>query len=148
MPLEAPSDAAATAEAVTEEDLPYPPGAGPVEDGVEGRDSFLGADSPRSERSEEDEAQREEDERRLEKGRERFGSISEEIKALESGLISEPSTVAEDDNRKPCQHCGRKFLPERLARHVKVCEDLKRGCLLYTSPSPRDKRQSRMPSSA
>ena len=23
-----------------------------------------------------------------------------------------------------------------------------RGCLLYTSPSPRDKRQSRMPSSA
>ena len=25
---------------------------------------------------------------------------------------------------------------------------LDRGCLLYTSPSPRDKRQSRMPSSA
>ena len=24
----------------------------------------------------------------------------------------------------------------------------KSGCLLYTSPSPRDKRQSRMPSSA
>ena len=23
-----------------------------------------------------------------------------------------------------------------------------KGCLLYTSPSPRDKRQSRMPSSA
>ena len=26
--------------------------------------------------------------------------------------------------------------------------DLSEGCLLYTSPSPRDKRQSRMPSSA
>ena len=26
--------------------------------------------------------------------------------------------------------------------------DLKRGCLLYTSPSPRDQRGSRMPSSA
>ena len=26
--------------------------------------------------------------------------------------------------------------------------DLARNCLLYTSPSPRDKRQSRMPSSA
>ena len=26
--------------------------------------------------------------------------------------------------------------------------DLSKGCLLYTSPSPRDKRQSRMPSSA
>ena len=26
--------------------------------------------------------------------------------------------------------------------------DIAYGCLLYTSPSPRDKRQSRMPSSA
>ena len=28
------------------------------------------------------------------------------------------------------------------------CLTLLQGCLLYTSPSPRDKRQSRMPSSA
>ena len=27
-------------------------------------------------------------------------------------------------------------------------DEVKRSCLLYTSPSPRDKRQSRMPSSA
>ena len=27
-------------------------------------------------------------------------------------------------------------------------EDLSRGCLLYTSPSPRDRQKSRMPSSA
>ena len=33
-----------------------------------------------------------------------------------------------------------------LPEHV-VALDCK-GCLLYTSPSPRDKRQSRMPSSA
>ena len=33
-----------------------------------------------------------------------------------------------------------------LAREVG--EQLKHTCLLYTSPSPRDKRQSRMPSSA
>ena len=32
------------------------------------------------------------------------------------------------------------LVPEALA--------LARACLLYTSPSPRDKRQSRMPSSA
>ena len=36
--------------------------------------------------------------------------------------------------------------------YIKICEEeaLKqaRSCLLYTSPSPRDKRQSRMPSSA
>ena len=31
----------------------------------------------------------------------------------------------------------------------KIINDcVKKGCLLYTSPSPRDKRQSRMPSSA
>ena len=30
----------------------------------------------------------------------------------------------------------------------KVIRDDTRICLLYTSPSPRDKRQSRMPSSA
>ena len=28
------------------------------------------------------------------------------------------------------------------------CVCMLKGCLLYTSPSPRDKRQSRMPSSA
>ena len=28
-----------------------------------------------------------------------------------------------------------------------ICDECK-DCLLYTSPSPRDKRQSRMPSSA
>lgn len=56
-----------------------------------------------------------------------FRSISEEIKALNSGLIAEPSTTKSVDNREPCKHCGRKFLPDRLSRHVRVCEDLKRG---------------------
>ena len=31
---------------------------------------------------------------------------------------------------------------------IKAIKELLNGCLLYTSPSPRDKRQSRMPSSA
>ena len=36
-----------------------------------------------------------------------------------------------------------------IAEKVRVIEDkLSITCLLYTSPSPRDKRQSRMPSSA
>ena len=39
--------------------------------------------------------------------------------------------------------CGRDtLLPEDMEYTMKYC------CLLYTSPSPRDKRQSRMPSSA
>ena len=32
--------------------------------------------------------------------------------------------------------------------HKIAMVDLKEGCLLYTSPSPRDMRRSRMPSSA
>ena len=31
---------------------------------------------------------------------------------------------------------------------IKFIEEFEPCCLLYTSPSPRDKRQSRMPSSA
>ena len=65
--------------------------------------------------------------RRLARSESRFGSISEEIKALNSGLISEPSTVLSVDTRQPCPNCGRKFLPERLQRHFKVCEDMKRS---------------------
>ena len=50
------------------------------------------------------------------------------------------------------------FIPQKLELKIpevnfKLIEQkrqdaLDRGCLLYTSPSPRDKRQSRMPSSA
>ena len=32
--------------------------------------------------------------------------------------------------------------------HYKLSDEVYEHCLLYTSPSPRDKRQSRMPSSA
>ena len=32
--------------------------------------------------------------------------------------------------------------------HVPITEDVKYICLLYTSPSPRDRTRSRMPSSA
>ena len=37
---------------------------------------------------------------------------------------------------------------ESLAILIALCENGVNPCLLYTSPSPRDKRQSRMPSSA
>ena len=52
-----------------------------------------------------------------------------------------------------------KVFREQKGTHVVLClegrswrkdayEPYKNNCLLYTSPSPRDKRQSRMPSSA
>ena len=39
-------------------------------------------------------------------------------------------------------------LRKHLGRTLTVITITNNGCLLYTSPSPRDKRQSRMPSSA
>ena len=41
-----------------------------------------------------------------------------------------------------------KMLGYNFIAYVGVLIDRSRSCLLYTSPSPRDKRQSRMPSSA
>ena len=39
--------------------------------------------------------------------------------------------------------------PENFAKHNALCKkDENYGCLLYTSPSPRDLSTSRMPSSA
>ena len=37
---------------------------------------------------------------------------------------------------------------ERAEQRMEAALKERSGCLLYTSPSPRDKRQSRMPSSA
>ena len=53
---------------------------------------------------------------------------------------------------KACAKNGKKFTKSELKEVVET-NDKKRfsfndDCLLYTSPSPRDKRQSRMPSSA
>ena len=52
------------------------------------------------------------------------------------------------------QACKSTFVPrKRLKRYGKISRNISnrkhcQNCLLYTSPSPRDKRQSRMPSSA
>ena len=40
------------------------------------------------------------------------------------------------------------FIESKNKRFKEIENDLSKDCLLYTSPSPRDKRQSRMPSSA
>ena len=62
-----------------------------------------------------------------------------DFQILENELFSEFSLPYIDQTQTPTQ-----FLNE----FVKNKYDLKKICLLYTSPSPRDKRQSRMPSSA
>ena len=66
-----------------------------------------------------------------------------EVKNLSEGVIAD--SFAEGDRNPPT------FDPE--THSVTIPEAFKKSynayiCLLYTSPSPRDKRQSRMPSSA
>ena len=44
---------------------------------------------------------------------------------------------------------GRRAKDDDIAKRVrKAAEQLNYSCLLYTSPSPRDRQKSRMPSSA
>ena len=59
-------------------------------------------------------------------------------------LTDEDNKSSESILRK-CVHCG--MCNATCPTFCVNGEELE-GCLLYTSPSPRDKRQSRMPSSA
>ena len=61
------------------------------------------------------------------------------------------STITEQASGSKDDRSGRKeILQLAQAKEVDaiLVTELSRCCLLYTSPSPRDKRQSRMPSSA
>ena len=48
-----------------------------------------------------------------------------------------------DNNVNCTAHAGEAYGPESIAQAIHYC-----GCLLYTSPSPRDRTRYRMPSSA
>ena len=43
---------------------------------------------------------------------------------------------------------NKKYESESLNYQINIPDWLLKGCLLYTSPSPRDRQKSRMPSSA
>ena len=58
-----------------------------------------------------------------------------------------PNSFSSDWLRKNYSHTIEEIASEVFGSEVKVYINVK-DCLLYTSPSPRDKRQSRMPSSA
>ena len=67
---------------------------------------------------------------------------------IELKSINETLWEIEDDIRKEeyNKQFGERFV--ELARSVYITNDQRSDCLLYTSPSPRDQRGSRMPSSA
>ena len=62
------------------------------------------------------------------------------------GVDDRMENTAEDLKGKAKEATGKVTDNERLEAEGKM--DQAKACLLYTSPSPRDKRQSRMPSSA
>ena len=58
----------------------------------------------------------------------------------------DPNVVVETQNLTKIY---RDFWGRQKVRALNALDlEVRKGCLLYTSPSPRDKRQSRMPSSA
>ena len=70
--------------------------------------------------------------------------------ALRTGTLPDSRLIATQIATRPIVTCA---APGYIARHgeplsVDEVEQHECICLLYTSPSPRDKRQSRMPSSA
>ena len=79
-----------------------------------------------------------------------------ELKALESeltGYASFQGTLAQSSaTLKACvefdMNFSRKLEKLYTFAHLKNDEDKTNSCLLYTSPSPRDRTRSRMPSSA
>ena len=64
------------------------------------------------------------------------------------GLISVVTQASETGEILMQAYANRKALELTLSSGYAHYWSRSRSCLLYTSPSPRDKRQSRMPSSA
>ena len=74
--------------------------------------------------------------------------VKVDIVETEQRIIYE-LTVGEGDYGKVIGKSGRNISAIRtLVFAINAKEGGKRACLLYTSPSPRDRQKSRMPSSA
>ena len=69
-----------------------------------------------------------------------------------SGTIKEHNYVRNDVGYFDVSHMGRLKIDNDSIESLSslICSDIKnlKHCLLYTSPSPRDRQKSRMPSSA
>ena len=99
----------------------------------------------------------------------RVDAVRDRVAALEESATEPPATPGreslrryaesptrgtnvDDDARQRCADLERKVAAlERAAREAAAGArgaDHKASCLLYTSPSPRDRQKSRMPSSA
>ena len=73
---------------------------------------------------------------RLDKRLQKDGFTRDEVKAVEENLNERGTAIQRGNEDYYTGGAGKRFLDKRLR------------CLLYTSPSPRDRTRSRMPSSA
>ena len=82
--------------------------------------------------------------RDLERARETYEEIKTEL------FRARECARAESARRVECEEAleGSRRETRLKSKEAATAETNARACLLYTSPSPRDKRQSRMPSSA
>ena len=68
------------------------------------------------------------------------------LRRQRDALFAKLDGLPEREVRLPRTPTGTNLLG--LLKHAATCELEYFGCLLYTSPSPRDRTRSRMPSSA
>ena len=68
--------------------------------------------------------------------------------SLRDSIGSAESRRLRNDGSLPAVIYGMGMDPVSVVLDAREFNNALRSCLLYTSPSPRDKRQSRMPSSA
>ena len=69
------------------------------------------------------------------------------IKECNANYQKDISTIKQKEN-KMLDFSNCKFEPIDEVKSVSLLQEQKLDCLLYTSPSPRDRQKSRMPSSA
>ena len=76
---------------------------------------------------------------------ERFANLSDEGRAaVQKGMVDHPNFTPTSSNPTDAQlETNGRIAQDQLAKQEQI-----EGCLLYTSPSPRDRQKSRMPSSA
>ena len=70
------------------------------------------------------------------------GDTVKVIAGRDNGVVGKVLSLDKKRNRLVVEGANKVF------KHVRPSQRNPQGCLLYTSPSPRDQRGSRMPSSA
>ena len=76
-------------------------------------------------------------------------AINIEIKVAQysaKAILKAMKKIIEDANEKSQQLAD--YISEKRKTNSRKLKDMVKNCLLYTSPSPRDRQKSRMPSSA